>query len=202
MGGSQHLQASSALRTQLIPWVEKSTLSDADRQSIIERLNELVADMDANRLTTRQLSRLNFRLSGAPIFQWGVIEEIQRQANVSADFSVAEKEALNAECDRLLRTARDGKIAMEQIEFATQQAAVKEQRSGRLTARQEISAAEFQEFLRRITAINDRVQTEKKPLVKSVSQVFRMQIEDALNESTPEDETSQEVTSNGTGLKQ
>jgi len=182
MGGSQHLQASSALTTQLIPWVEKSTLSDADRQSIVERLNELVAEMDANRLSTRQLSRLNFRLSGAPIFQWGVVEEVQRQASLSSELSEAEKQALTVECDRLLRTVLDGKIAMEQLEFAAQQVAVKEQQSGRLTAREKISAAEVQEFLRRISSVCDRAKTEKEPLEKSVSQVFRMMIDDALND--------------------
>ena len=182
MGGHQNIQASSALRAQLIPWIESSSLSEADRTSIIEQLNELIADMDAERLTRTQLTRLNFRLSGAPIFQWGVIEAIERHANASTELSEAEKQALSVACNRLLQTALDGHIAMEQMEFAVQQVANKERQSGRLTARDDISAADMREFLRRITSVSDRVKTSAEPLEKSVSQVFRMMIDDALSE--------------------
>ncbi len=182
MGGRQNVQASSALKTQLIPWIENSSLSIADRQSIVERLNELIADMDAERLSGRQLSRLNFRLSGAPLFQWGVIEAIESQFLASTELSEVEKQAMSAACNRLLRTALDGRIAMEQMEFAVQQVANKERQSGRLTAHSGISTAELREFLRRITAISDRVKTSSEPLEKSVSQVFREMVDDALSE--------------------
>jgi hypothetical protein len=170
-----------ALKTQLIPWIEESSLAEADRQSIIERLNELAADMDAERLTGQQLSRLNFRLSSAPIFQWGAIEEIERQALVSTELSETEKQVISAACDRLLRTTLEGRIAMEQLEFCVQQVANKERKSGRLTARQDLSTAELREFLRRISSVADRVQTSNEPLGKSVSQVFRTMVDDALN---------------------
>ncbi len=182
MGGRQNIQASSALKTQLIPWIETSSLSDADRQSIVERLNELVADMDAERLSGKQLSRLNFRLSGAPIFQWGVVEAIERQALASTELSDTEKQAMSMACNRLLRAALDGRIAMEQLEFAVQQVANKERQSGRLTARDEISTADLREFFRRISSVADRCKTSQEPLEKSVSQVFRMMIDDALSE--------------------
>jgi len=182
MGGRQNIQASSALKAQLIPWVETSSLSDADRKSIVERLNELVDDMDAERLNGRQLSRLNFRLSSAPIFQWGVVEEIERQALASTELSDTEKQAMSAACNRLLRTALEGRIAMEQMEFAGQQVANKERQSGRLTVRDTISTADLREFYRRISSVADRVKTSYEPLEKSVSQVFRMMVEDALSE--------------------
>ena len=182
MSGSQHIKASSALKTQLIPWIEDSALSKPDRESITERLNELTADMDADRLSGRQLSRLNFRLSGQPLFQWGVVEEVQRQANGMADLSDAEKQALNVACDRLLRTVLDGKVAMEQMEFAAQEVAKKEPKSGRLIPQDGLSAAKIQEFLRRIIAVSDRAKTENDPLEKSVSQVFREMMDDAIKE--------------------
>jgi len=182
MGGSQHGRAASALRTQLIPWIEKSSLSDVDRKSIIEQLDDLVIDMETEHLTTRQLSRLNFRLSGAPIFQWGAIETIEQQALHCDGLSEAEKVAISTECDRLLRTVLNGRVAMEQLEFALQQVTDKEKLSGRLTAHEHISAGEFQEFLRRIGAVSDRVNTSKEPLEKSPSEVFRMMIDDALSD--------------------
>lgn len=182
MGGRQNIQASSAIQTQLIPWIEGSSLADADRQSIIERLHELIADMEAERLSGRQLSRLNFRLSGAPIFQWGVIEALERRALASTELSEIEKQAMSSACNRLLRTALDGRIAMEQLEFAVQQVATKERKSGRLTIRDEVSTVDLREFLRRITSVSDRVKTSSEPLEQSVSQVFRAMVEDALSE--------------------
>ncbi len=63
---------------------------------------------------------------------------------------------------------------MEEIEFAVQKVASKEVKSGRLTALDEIKTKDFQEFLRRISQINDRHQAPHEPIEKSVSQIFRI----------------------------
>lgn len=176
-------RAASALQSQLIPWVEQSSLADPDKQSILERLNELVTDMKAKKLTDGQLSRLNFRLSSAPIFQWGVIEDIEAKASASQELSDSEKQTITRECNRLLQTVLDSKLGMEQLEFAVQKVATKEARSGRLSALEKIDLKDFQEFSRRISEINDRLGTSKTPLDKSVSQVFRIIVDSALQEN-------------------
>jgi len=180
ISGNQAERASTALRSQLIPWVETSSLSEPDRSSIIEQLNELVSDMDAERLNERQLSRLNFRLSGAPVFQWGVIDQLLAAANQNSELSSKEKEDLVSETDRLLRTVQNGRMSMEQLQFATQSVAQQEVKTGRLSLRNEVSTKEIQECARRITAMNDEAKTAKGSMDKSVAQVFRSIVEEAL----------------------
>lgn len=180
ISGNQAERASAALRSQLIPWVEISTLSPTDKAQIIERLNELVADMDAERLDERQLSRLNFRLSGAPIFQWGVVEQIIAAVNQNSELSSKEKEDFGLETDRLLRTIQNGRLSMEQLQFATQPVAQQEVKTGRLSLRENPSTKELQECSRRITSLNDEAKTVKGSIDKSVSQVFNAIMEEAL----------------------
>lgn len=180
ISGNQAERASAALRSQLIPWVEISTLSPTDKAQIIERLNELVADMDAERLDERQLSRLNFRLSGAPIFQWGVVEQIIAAVNQNSELSSKEKEDFGLETDRLLRTIQNGRLSMEQLQFATQPVAQQEVKTGRLSLRENPSTKELQECSRRITSLNDEAKTVKGSIDKSVSQVFQAIMEEAL----------------------
>jgi len=180
ISGNQAERASAALRSQLIPWVELSTLAPTDKSQIIERLNELVADMDAERLEERQLTRLNFRLSGAPIFQWGVIEQVLAAASKNGELSTKEKEDLVLETDRLLRTVQNGRLSMEQLQFATQTVAQQEVKTGRLSIRPNLSTKEIQECSRRIVSLNDEAKTVKGSMDKSVSQVFRAIVEDAL----------------------
>jgi len=180
ISGNQAQRASSALRSQLIPWVEGSSLLDPDRSSIIERLNELVVDMDAERLSERQLTRLNFRLQGAPIFQWGLIEQILAAARKNDELSDKEKEDLIAETDRLLRTVQLGRISMEQLQFASQSVAQQEVKTGRLSLRSGVSTKEIQEFARRVSSMNDEAKTDKGLMEKSVSQVFRAIVDEAL----------------------
>lgn len=180
ISGNQAERASAALRSQLIPWVEISALAPTDKAQIIERLNELVADMDAERLDERQLSRLNFRLSGAPIFQWGVVEQIIAAVNKNSELSSKEKEDFGLETDRLLRTVQNGRLSMEQLQFATQPVAQQEIKTGRLSLRENPSTKELQECSRRITSLNDEAKTVKGSIDKSVSQVFNAIMEEAL----------------------
>ena len=46
MSGSKGRQAAYSVREMLIPWVEQSSLSKADRQNIVERLTDLSAAME------------------------------------------------------------------------------------------------------------------------------------------------------------
>jgi translation initiation factor 2B subunit (eIF-2B alpha/beta/delta family) len=147
-----------------------------------EQLDELVVEMKAKRLTDQQLMRLNFRLSGAPIFQWGLIEQVLDRADKLNELSKKELDNLRQETDRLLHTTQKNQLSMVNLEFASQPVAVKDAKSGRLTLREEVSAKDIQEFLRRITAINEKAETPKTEFNRSPSQVFRAIVEEALSQ--------------------
>ncbi len=181
LGSMQPQLASRALKGQLIPWIKESSLSKEDKDSILERLDEIVTDLDANRLNPEQLRRLSFRLNSNPIFQWGAIEGLQAQARASTDLSETEKDSIDAACDRLMRSVLDGKIAIEQISFVVQRVATTERISQRLNVRDENTANDLREFWRRAESVCDKLEISKDPLNKSPSQVFRIIMDDALN---------------------
>lgn len=180
--GKQGGRAAYAIREQLIPWVDQSTLSKTDQVAIIEELTALASEMEQDKLTSRQLTRLGVRLSDSPILQWGVVEEINRRAQASKGLSASEKEDFSRLCDRWLRSAGEGRMSMPDMEFAFQTTASKDGRSGRLSLKEKIDDEQLREFYRRVMAICERLKISTDPYDKSVSQVFKSMIEDGLAE--------------------
>jgi hypothetical protein len=179
MSGNQGRRAAYSVREQIIPWVEQSSLSKSDRQIIVERLSDLSVKMEREELTARQLSRLVLRLTDSTVLQWGVVEQLNAAAQAS-NMSEAEKEEFRNSCDRWLRSASEGKLSLQDMEFAVQNVATKDQRSGRLTIRENVEVDGLREFHRRITAISDKQSMTKEPFDKSVSQVLVNMLEDAV----------------------
>lgn len=182
MTGSQGRRAAYSVREQLIPWVEQSSLSTTDKQAIIERMTDLSADMEREELTTRQLSRLVIRMTDSPVLQWGVVEQLVAAAKQSDGFIEEEKAEFVGACDRWLRAASEGKLSIQDMEFAVQNVATKDQRSGRLTIRDDVNDDRLREFQRRLSTMSDKLVIPKEPFEKSVSQVFLKVIEDGLQE--------------------
>jgi hypothetical protein len=182
MTGSQGRRAAYSVREQLIPWVEQSSLSTTDKQAIIERMTDLSSDMEREELTTRQLSRLVIRMTDSPVLQWGVVEQLVAAAKLSDGFIEEEKTEFTAACDRWLRAASEGKLSIQDMEFAVQNVATKDQRSGRLTIRDDVNDDRLREFQRRLSTMSDKLVIPKEPFEKSVSQVFLTVIEEALRE--------------------
>ncbi len=180
--GKQGGRAAYSIREQLIPWVDQSSLSKSDQVAIIEELTSLASDMEQDKLTSRQLTRLGVRLSDSPILQWGVVEEINRRAQASNGLSAQEKKVFPLLCDRWLRAAGEGKTSMADMEFAFQTTASKDGRSGRLSLKEKVDDEQLREFVRRVMAICERLKISTDPYDKSVSQVFKLMIEDGLAE--------------------
>lgn len=180
--GNQGRRAAYAVREQLIPWVDDATLSKSDRDAIIDELNQLASKMDREELTSRQLTRLGARLSDSAVLQWGVVEQIARVAKQSTGLTDKEKEDFQRTCDRWLRCASEGKLTMNEMEFAFQTTATKEPRSGRLSLRSELSDDALREFHRRVLAILEKYEISEEPFDKSVSQAFKAIVEDGLKE--------------------
>lgn len=180
--GKQGVRAAYAVREQLIPWVDQSSLSNPDQSIIIERLMEMASQMERDELTSRQLTRLGLRLTDSTILQWGVVEEINRVAQASKGLSEQEKIDFANTCDRWLRAAGEGKLSMTEMEFAFQSAAKKEPRSGRLLLKEPLSDEELREFNRRVLAICDKYKISTEPYEKSVAQVFQLMVDDGLAE--------------------
>jgi len=179
MSGSQGRRAAYSVREQIIPWVEQSSLTRNDRQDIVERLTELSVAMEREELTSRQLSRLVLRMTDSPVLQWGVVEQLNLAAQKSS-MTDPEKLEFRKACDRWLRTASEGRLSLQDMEFAVQNVATKEQRSGRLTIRDDVNEDRLREFHRRISTIADKHSIITDDFDKSVSQVFLRMVDEAL----------------------
>jgi len=180
MTGSKGRRASYSVREMLIPWVEQSALAKSDRENIVEKLSGLSDSMEREELTTRQLSRLAMRLNDNPVFQWGVVEALNRAAQAST-MTDKEKDEFRLSCDRWLRAASEGRLALQDMEFAVQNVSTKDMRSGRLTIRDDVNEERLREFQRRIDKISDTLGISSEPFDKSVSQVVDAMVEDAMS---------------------
>ena len=95
---------------------------------------------------------------------------------------MSEKQEFQATCDRAFRSAAIGKLSLQDMEFAVQNIASKDQRTGRLSIRDDVNEERLREFQRRMTAISDKQAIPSEPFEKSVSQVFQQMMDDALKE--------------------
>jgi hypothetical protein len=180
---NQGKRAAYSVREQVIPWVEQSSLSTSDKQNIIERLTSLSSDMEREQLSSRQLSRMVLRMSDSPILQWGLVEQLVVLANKAESFTAEEKADFSSACDRWLFAASEGKLALQDMEFAVQNVATKDRRSGRLSIRDDVNDERLREFKRRMSTITEKLEVSNEPFHKSVSQVFLGVIDDAMKEA-------------------
>ena len=180
--GNQGKRAATALRKQLIPWVDESSLSKTDQSAIIEELNNIANMMERDQLTPRQLTRLGVRLSDSPILQWGTVEQVLKFVQTNEEFNATEREEIQRTCDRWLRCAAEGKLSMTEMDFAFQGCAAKDPRSGRMTLRPDVTTSQIREFHRRVLGVCDKYKIDSEPFDKSISQVFHSMIEDGLAE--------------------
>lgn len=180
--GNTGARASRAIYEQLIPWVEQSHLGQNDRRDIIDELELLAEKMKQEELTSRQLSRLNARLSDSVVLQWGAVEKLNAAAQES-DMSDAEKAEFSALCDRWLACAASGKLSLQEMEFAMQQVCTKDVRSGRLNPKTDATSTALRDFMRRVKTICDHFKTPTESFDKKVSEVLKQMIEDGLDES-------------------
>lgn len=176
--GSQATMASKALEERLMPWIEQAPLSPADKKTILDDLNSLVADLDADRINERQLIRIR-QVVENPVLQWGVMQQLQTQIDQST-LEPLEKSSGEKEIDRLLRCVSEGQLAMQQFEFVLQPIAVKDKQSARLSTRPNLDVKDLRECLNRMKRVNDSYKISDEPFIKSPSQVFHMMLDTAL----------------------
>jgi hypothetical protein len=170
------------VREDVVPWVEQSPLGTSDKQSIVEQLKVLASDMEREELTQRQMSRVALRLRESPVLQWGVVEQLSRYANSSANITDDERAEYASQTDRWLQAAVDGKLSLQDMEFAVQHVATKDRRTGTLTIRDDVNDERYREFQRRVGTMLDKLKIPKEPFDKSVSQAFALGIEEALSQ--------------------
>lgn len=180
--GNTGVRASRAIYEQLIPWVEQSHLSQNDRRDVIDELEILAEKMKKEELTSRQLSRLNARLSDSVVLQWGAVEKLNVAAQES-DMSDEEKAEFTALCDRWFACAASGKLSLQDMEFAMQQVCTKDARSGRLNPKMDATSTALRDFMRRIKTMCEHFNTPTEKFGKKVPEVLRQMIEDGLDES-------------------
>jgi hypothetical protein len=180
--GNSGERASRAIYELLIPWVEQSHLSQNDRRDVIEELEGLAEKMKREELTSRQLSRLNARLSDSAILQWGAVQKLEGAAQES-DLSEEEKTEFSSLCDRWFACAASGKLSLQDMEFAMQQVCTKDTRTGRLNPKTDATGTELREFMRRIKTMCDHFNTPTEKFGKKVPEVLKQMIEDGLDES-------------------
>lgn len=180
--GNSGSRAARAIYEQLIPWVEQSHLSQNDRRDVIDELEILAEQMKQEVLTSRQLSRLNARLSDSVILQWGVVQKLDAAAQES-DMSDEEKAEFTALCDRWFALAASGKLSLQDMEFAMQQVCTKDVRSGRLNPKTDVSSSALRDFMRRMKTMCEHFKVSEEPFQRTVPEVLRQMIEDGLDES-------------------
>lgn len=177
LGRNQHELAEKAIHEQLIPWIDDSSLSNNDRRQIVASLQELAQDIRAQQVDEKQLARLKFVLSANPLFQWGAIDALQAHAASLPDLTEAERRGLKDETQRLMRTVVQGRLGMDQLEFALQPVVSKEASTGRLSLIETAKASDVREYTRRAAGINDRAKPDDLPNPATVAEALDVMID-------------------------
>ena len=183
---NQPEQATAAIRTQLIPWIDESQLSPSDKSALVERLMDLSSDIEAGELDDRQFARLKVSLTQNPVLQWAVIDQTLAFATGNAEFTDAEREQLQRLSDTLLYACGQQKVSMEEFGFLVQDLATREPKSGRLELRNPITHKDVLSYMRRTEELLEQREVKFDAIAqsaryRSVPQTFSQMIDDALN---------------------
>lgn len=172
--------AERGISEQLIPWVERSNLSPIDKRQILSDLQDTVEKVKSRTLTSLQLSRLKNALEDNPVLLWGTVEAVLGQA-ADAGMPEVEIEAGRRVVQRLLRSAAERKLGrndlMYQLEACTHASA-----DGQgLEANRPLNSQQIHDFLVRAERFVNAREVANEPYEKTVPEVFRGIIEEALS---------------------
>ena len=181
--GMQPEHAIASIEQQLIPWVDQSQLSDADKDRIIGRLNELLIQIEREEVSGRQLQRLYHKLSENPVLQWAPFEQAIAAAEGNPEFTDAEREHLQSLSDRLLEAAGRGRVGMNELEAVLQPITLRNSKSGRLILKESITHNQVMASVQRgEELLKSRGLQDIEPSDSSVGQVFERMVDEALDE--------------------
>lgn len=181
--GMQPQHAIASIQQQLIPWVDQSELSDADKNRITGRLNELLNQIEREEVSSRQLQRLYHKLSENPVLQWAPLEQAIAAAQGNPDYTDAEREQLQSLSDRMLEATGRGRISINELEFVLQPMTLRNSQSGRLLLKEKVSHNEVMTSVQRgEELLKSRELQDVAVGDVSVGQMFERMIDEALDE--------------------
>lgn len=173
---NQHKVAAESIKKQLIPWVEHSQLSPDDKNSIVNQLDGLVAQLETESFDKQQLSRLHSCMTDNPVFFWGEIQALERRAQ--SELSDTESEAIRRLNQRLLLAVADRKIGRVDLEYVMQPV-VKPENLLEVIANP--NKQQIQIYMQRADALLTRQQIPNEPYEKTPAEVLTILVRAALD---------------------
>ena len=172
--------AERGITQQLIPWVESSTLSPADKQAILNDLQSVVEQVKSRELTTRQLSRLKNALEDNPVLLWGTVEGVLAGAD-EAGMPEVEIQAGRRVVQRLLRAAAERKLGRNDLVYQLEGCTHTRADGQGLEINAPLKADQIRSFLTRAESFVDGRDVADEPYEKTVPDVFRALVDEALS---------------------
>jgi hypothetical protein len=174
MFSDQYPLAQRGIQEQLIPWIEQSELSTADKTSIVRQLQELLPRIRERSIDSQQLSRLRNCLQDNPVLLWGVVQSIQAQARALAisetppadgtsKFTEVEVATLDNVAARLLENAAQRKLGRADLEFAVQKCSLVKKGEDGIQSKPNLDAESIREFIKRAEQLISRPSLNEKP---------------------------------------
>ncbi len=171
--------AVKAIEKQLVPWVEASQLSPADKASIVGQLDELVVKIKSDSISRQQLSRLHNCLQDNPVILWGGVQSIENQAT-AAGLNETEIDGLKRNNQRLLRMATERKMGRNDLEYTIQQLSSVRKEGDTLEVNTGLTAEQIREFVKRSETLLTRSKIPNEPYEKTPAEAFAILLEAAL----------------------
>lgn len=184
MFSDQYPLAEKGIERQLMPWIEQSQLSTADKQQIQEQLQDLLPQIRQRSLDKQQLTRLHNCLQDNPVLLWGAIDAVQAQA-AEAGLSETEQVSLERVSQRLLRAAAERKLSRNDLEFTIQNLAQVNAQGQSLEVVGTLSGDQIREYMERAERLVERNKIPNEPYEKSPAEAFAELIDAALTVPTP-----------------
>ena len=172
--------AERGITEQLVPWIQSSSLSPADKREILSELDEVVQKVRSRTLTSRQLTRLKNALEDNPVLLWGTVEAVIGQAD-EAGMPEVEIEAGKRVVARLLRAAAERKLARNDLVYLLEACTHLRADGQGLEVNTPLTSDQIHVFLVRAETFVDGREVPNEPFEKTVPEVFRGLIEDALS---------------------
>jgi len=164
------------LRSTIVPELEQSRLAPEEKRTVIQELNQLADDIDAERFENWQAGGIMQRLINIPLMRWGDLQAVEAWA--ASHLPPEERDEAAKQFSRFFRGVELDRVVARDIHDILVPVATAENAGGFVQLRPDLNQADVAEVVRRAKLVADRAAVPDQTFDSvSLTQIVRRQIE-------------------------
>lgn len=166
-----------ALRSDVIPEVQQSSLPPEEKAAVVQMLEQVVADGESGQLENWQSSGIMERLVRSPILEWGNLVAVEAMVENSEAFSEEERQHAKRQFSRLKQAVEQNEATAVDFHDVLLPVLSEAEPGKRRRLVRDIDAEQLREVVHRAEMVADRSRIPDQDFDVRLSEIIRREIE-------------------------